>query len=422
MNAVIFKDLQDLIIRILEMNINDKLTKVLIRMFTRLMSQRKEIFDCLKNVLLLYKKEDLDKYYQCNLAIIELGLLGEKTEKWMTRDRVLDNIKGYRDLEEVNVNEINPEQKDFFAVYLTLYKFIYMLKDKYTDDYLSTKEVKLIQTIFHSLNIENILSSLLREITQEYPDDSTEKIVMKHDNNYYTNNMNQISVNPNSINNEVIKEESSKGKNKDKENEKDFREKAKVMNYKYSLEKLIKEIFCLFEALVHKSTPNESIIEVIDFTIDYKYFRDLGLNKLITELSYNEEFLKMKTPFLIDILKEQLKPDNFKFIKQKFFKLKSIIEYKEQKEYKNVLKKTIISLKLMKNLVTRISETNYLDILRSKFVEILEQFEILKNNYEEDTKLENINDKKKNIIYLYTLQFSYYFLTIIYRLAKKIRD
>jgi hypothetical protein len=240
MNAVIFKDLQDLIIRILEMNINDKLTKVLIRMFTRLMSQRKEIFDCLKNVLLLYKKEDLDKYYQCNLAIIELGLLGEKTEKWMTRDRVLDNIKGYRDLEEVNVNEINPEQKDFFAVYLTLYKFIYMLKDKYTDDYLSTKEVKLIQTIFHSLNIENILSSLLREITQEYPDDSTEKIVMKHDNNYYTNNMNQISVNPNSINNEVIKEESSKGKNKDKENEKDFREKAKVMNYKYSLEKLIK--------------------------------------------------------------------------------------------------------------------------------------------------------------------------------------
>jgi len=419
MNAVIFKDLQDLIIRILEMNINDKLTKVLIRMFTRLMSQRKEIFDCLKNVLLLYKKEDLDKYYQCNLSIIELGLLGEKTEKWMTRDRVLDNIKGYRDLEEVNVNEINPEQKDFFAVYLTLYKFIYMLKDKYTDDYLSTKEVKLIQTIFHSLNIENILSSLLREITQEFPDDSTEKIVMKHDNNYYTNNMNQISVNPNSINNEVIKEESSKVKNKDKENEKDFRIKAKLMNYKSSLEKLIKEIFCLFEALVHKSTPNDSIIEVIDFTIDYKYFRDLGLNKLITELSYNEEYLKMKTPFLIDILKEQLKLSNFTFIKGKFFEIKNIIEYKDQREYKNILKKTILSLKLMKNLVTRLSETNYLDILRRKFVEILEEFEILKNNVEENHKLENIPDKKKNIIYLYTLQFAYYFLTIIYRLSKK---
>ena len=116
MNAVIFKNLQELIVRILEMNINDKLTKVLIRMFTRLSSQRKEIFECVKNVLLLYKKEDLDKYYQCNLSIIELGLLSEKTEKWMTKDRVLDNIKGYRDLEEVNVNEIKPEQKDFFAV------------------------------------------------------------------------------------------------------------------------------------------------------------------------------------------------------------------------------------------------------------------------------------------------------------------
>ena len=198
MNAVIFKDLQELIIRILEMNINDKLTKVLIRMFTRLMSQRKEIFDCLKNVLLWYKKEDLDKYYQCNLSIIELGLLGEKTEKWMTRERVLDNIKGFRDLEEVNVNEIKPEQKDFFAVYLTLYKFIYMLKDKYTQDYLSIQEVKLIQTIFHSFQIENILSSLLREITQEFPEDITEKILLRHDNNFMANN--QIGLNQNSFN------------------------------------------------------------------------------------------------------------------------------------------------------------------------------------------------------------------------------
>ena len=420
MNAVVFKDLQELIIRILEMNINDKLTKVLIRMFTRLMSQRKEIFDCLKNVLLLYKKEDLDKYYQCNLSIIELSLLSEKTEKWMTKDRVLDNIKGYRDLDEINVNEIKPEQKDFFAVYLTLYKFIYMLKDKYTEDYLSIKEVKLIQTIFHSFQIESILSSLLREITQEFPDDSTEKILMKHDNNYYTNNnVNIISLHQNSLNNDVIKEESSKINNKDKDNEKDIRIRAKLLNYKNSLEKLIKEIFCLLEALVHKSSPNDNIIEIIEFTIDYKYFRDLGLNKLITELSYNEKYLKMKTPFLIDILKEQLKPDNFKIIKEKYFSLDKIIEYKDQRLYKNTLKKTILSLKLMKNLVTRISETNYLDILRSKFVEILDYFDIIKNPYVEGSKILNINNKKKNIIYLYVLQFSYYFLTIAYRLSKK---
>ena len=420
MNAVVFKDLQELIIRILEMNINDKLTKVLVRMFTRLMSQRKEIFDCLKNVLLLYRKEDLDKYYQCNLSIIELSLLSEKTEKWMTKDRVLDNIKGYRDLDEINVNEIKPEQKDFFAVYLTLYRFIYMLKDKYTEDYLSTKEVKLIQTIFHSFQIESILSSLLREITQEFPDDNTEKILMKHDNNYYTNNnVNIISLHQNSFNNEVIKEESSKINNKDKDNEKDIRIRAKLLNYKNSLEKLIKEIFCLLEALVHKSAPNDNIIEIIEFTIDYKYFRDLGLNKLITELSYNEKYLKMKTHFLIDILKEQLKPDNFKIIKENYFNLDKIIEYKDQRVYKNILKKTILSLKLMKNLVTRISETNYLDILRSKFVEILDYFDIIKNPYIEGLAIHNINNKKKNIIYLYLLQFSYYFLTIAYRLSKK---
>ena len=199
--------MQELIIRILEINVDDKLTKILLRMLTRLISQRKELFDCIKSVLLLYKKEDLDKYYQCNLSIIELGLLGEKTEKWMTRDRVLDNIKGYRDLEEVNVNELKPEQKDFFAVYLTLYKFIYMLKDKYTEDYLSIQEVKLIQTIFHSFQIENILSSLLREITQEFPEDITEKILMRHDNNIMNNN--QMT---NSVNNDVIQEESSNKK------------------------------------------------------------------------------------------------------------------------------------------------------------------------------------------------------------------
>ena len=35
----------------------------------------------------------------------------------------------------------------------------------------------------------------------------------------------------------------------------------------------------------------------------------------------------------------------------------------------------------MKNLVTRLSESNYLDILRSKFVEILEYFDIIKKPY-----------------------------------------
>ena len=406
MNSVIFKNLQELIARILEMNIDDKLTKVLLRMFTRLISQRKELFESIKNVLLLYKKEDLDKYYQCNISIFELGLLAEKTEKWMTVDRVLDNIKIYRDLEEVNINEIKAEQKDFFAVYLTIYKFTHMLIDKETGDYLSQNEVRLIQTIFHSFQIENILSSLLREITQEFP--------YEEEKNKKKNNI------TNTINNDVIKEEISKAiKPKEKDNEKDFRIRDKQNNFKTALEKLIKEIFKLFEALVYKSSPNQSIIEVIEFTREYPYFKDLGFNKLITQLSYDEKYIKLKTHFLIDLLKEQLLPDNFKQINENFFEFQNIDSYKEQREYKNVIKKTILSLKLMKNLIRRISDTKILGILIEKFVEILDNFTIFKNSYNKNTIISNNNFNKKNSLYLYTLQFSYYFLRIAYNLAKK---
>ena len=410
MNAVIFKNLQELIIRILEMNVDDKLTKILLRMFTRLISQREELFDCIKNVLLLYKKEDLDKYYQCNLAIFELGLLAEKTEKWMTIDRVLDNIKGYRNLDEVNINEIKADQKDFFAVYLTLYKFNHMLIDKETGDYLSQKEVKLIQTIFHSFQIENILSALLREITQEFPYEN-EKVKKLNNNNMITNN-------GNTINNEIIKEEISM-KPKEKENEKNYRMRDKQNNFKTSLERLIKEIFKLFEGLVHKSSPNQSIIEVIEFAREYPYFKDLGFNKLITELSYDEKYVKLKTNFLIDMLKEQLISGYFKQIESNYFEFQKIDSYKEQREYKLILKKTILPLKLMKNLTTRISDTKILGILIDKFVEILDDFNIFKSSDFEKGVISNNNYTKKNSLYLYTLQFTYYFLSIAYNLARK---
>ena len=415
MNSVIFKNLQELIVRILEMNIDDKLTKILLRMFTRLISQRKELFDSIKNVLLLYKKEDLDKYFQCNLSILELGLLAEKTEKWMTEDRVLDNIIGFHDLDEVNINEIKVDQRDFFAVYLTLYKFTHMLIDKETEDYLSLKEIKLIQTIFHSFQIENILSSLLREITQEYPDDNKNNLKNKENNNMTK------KVNSFMINNEVIKEESfSKNKIKEKENEKDLRKRGKEANYKTALEKLIKEIFKLFEALVHKSSPNQSIIEVIEFSQTYGYFKDLGFNKLITELSYDEKFVKLKTTFLLDRLKEQLILDNFTFIKDKFFQFTAIKKHTDIRDYKKLLKKTILTLKLMKNLISRITDTQYLSILIDKFVEINKKFDIFKKeSIIEEVKIENYKDNKKNIIYLYTLQFAYYFLRIVYGLSKK---
>ena len=416
MNSVIFKNSQELIVRILEMNIDDKLTKILLRMFTRLMSQRKELFDSIKNVLLIYNKKDLDKYYQCNLSILELGLLAEKTEKWMTEDRVLDNIMGYHDLDEVNVNEIKPEQKDFFAVYLTLYKFIHMLIDKETGDYLSLKEVKLIQTIFHSFQLENILSSLLREITQEFPDDNKNNVKNKENIINMTKKITSFM-----INNEVIKEESiSKNKIKEKDNEKDLQKKGKEANYKTALEKLIKEIFKLFEALAHKSSPNKSIIDVIEFTQTYDYFKDLGFNKLITELSYDEKFVKLKTTFLLDRLEEQLNLDDFTTIKNKFFKFTKITKHIELRDYKKLLKKTILTLKLMKNLISKITDTQYLFKLIGKFVDINEKFDIFKKGSTiEVVEINNFKDNKKNIIYLYTLQFAYYFLSIANTLSKK---
>ena len=407
MNSVIFKNLQELIVRILEMNIDDKLTKILLRMFTRLMSQRKELFDSIKNVLLLYNKEDLDKYFQCNISILELGLLAEKTEKWMTVDRALDNIRAYHDLDKVNVNKIKNDQKDFFAVYLTLYKFIHMIIDKETGDYLSIKEVKLVQTIFHSFQIENILYSLLREITQEFPYDNKENFKKQENNN---NKMNLT------INNEVIKEEYIVKK----KNEKDLREEGKKNNFKTALEKLIKEIFKLFEVLTHKSSPNQSIIEVVEFTENFPYFKDLGFNRLITELSYDEKFVKLKTSFLLDRLKEQLIFENFSQIKDKFFKFLDIYPHTELRDYKKLLKKTICTLKLMKNLINRITETKYLSILIAKFVEINEKFDIFKkDSVIEVTPIENFKDNNKNILYLYTIQFAYYFLSIAYGLAKK---
>jgi hypothetical protein len=165
----------------------------------------------------------------------------------------------------------------------------------------------------------------------------------------------------------------------------------KQNNFKTSLEKLIKEIFKLFEGLVHKSSPNQSIIEVIEFAREYPYFKDLGFNKLITELSYDEKYVKLKTNFLIDMLKEQLISGYFKQIESNYFEFQKIDSYKEQREYKLVLKKTILSLKLMKNLTTRISDTKILSILIDKFVEILDNFNIFKSSDYEKGVISNNN-------------------------------
>ena len=110
-NSVILKNLIELIIRILEMTVNGKITKILLRIFKRLITQRSDLFSNIKNVLLLSKEEDLQKYYMCNLSIKELSLLAEKTENWMTEDHVPRRIVKMEPTENINIKEIE-EYKD----------------------------------------------------------------------------------------------------------------------------------------------------------------------------------------------------------------------------------------------------------------------------------------------------------------------
>jgi hypothetical protein len=171
MNSVIFKNLIELITRILEMNVNSNMTEILLRIFKRLISQRSELFSCINNVLLLYKENDLQKYYICNLSIKELSLLAEKTEKWMTEDFVPIKFKTMVHPEDINIDEIEDDKKDFYMVYSTIYKYLSMIIDFESKYYYEEEEVKLIQKIFYSFQMENILSSLIKEIIQEYPMD-----------------------------------------------------------------------------------------------------------------------------------------------------------------------------------------------------------------------------------------------------------
>ena len=185
-NSVIFKNMIELIIRILEMNVNGKLTKILLRIFKRLISQREDLFNSMQNILLLYKENDLEKYYLCNISIKELSLLAEKTEKWMTDDHVPLNIKYIEQIENIDIKDIDEDKKDFFLVYSTIYKYLSMIIDLESNTYYEESEVKLAQAMLYSFQMESILSSLMKEIIQEYPQD--ENTI----NNVITVNHNEI--------------------------------------------------------------------------------------------------------------------------------------------------------------------------------------------------------------------------------------
>jgi hypothetical protein len=76
----------------------------------------------------------------------------------------------------------------------------------------------------------------------------------------------------------------------------------------------------------------------------------------------------------------------------------------------------------MKNLIKRIADNQYFNTPSQEFIEINEKIIIFKNQKDSNIEIRSISNweyNKKNSLYLYTLKFSYYFLSIAYRLANK---
>ena len=468
-NSVILKNLIELIIRILEMNVNGKITKILLRIFKRLMTQRSDLFSNMKNVLLLNKEEELQKYYLCNLSIKELSLLAEKTEKWMTEDHVPRRIINMQPTDNIDIKEIEEDKRDIFLVYYTIYKYLFMIIDPESNSYYEDSEVKLSQKILYSFQMENILSSLMKEIIQEYPQsESTINNVIMFNNNIITNNRYTINTKHSFI--EFLRNQKRK---KNKINE--MMQKEKEYLYKIALEKLLKAIFKLLTALVHNipSNINKEIIDLVEFSKEYKYLLNFGLLKLIVELSTNNKYVLYNSKFLINLINEQIKIENIKQLKEHFYdyntffrngeeiddlkKEKNSIE-KQKKVFTKSIKGYSLLLKLMKNITSKITDEKNLGIILNKLVEILTEFDLFSiitpyniNNYnlrgtiilKESSIIDNIGRKSifpgktlKNLktiesvypkyeddiyskISYYRMVFAYYLIKIIIRLIKK---
>ena len=469
-NSVIFKNLIELIIRILEITINGKVTKVLLRIFTRLITQRSDLFNSLKNMLLLYKSEDLQKHNLCNLSIKELSLLAEKTEKWMTDDHVPRRILHMDPTENIDIKEIEEDKRDIFLVYYTLNKYLFMIIDPISNSYYEESEVKLSQKILYSFQMENILSALMKEIIQEYPQNEySNNSVIMYNNNNLRNSKNRFTINSKHSFIEFMKKQKHKN---NKINA--YIQKEKEYLYKVALEKLLKVIFKLLIALIHNTSPNmnKEIIDLVEFSKEYKYLFNFGLLQLIVELSSDNRYVLYNCKFLIDLLNDQIKPQNIKQLKDHFYDYNTFFKKEEiigdlpqdnkfeiqKKAFLKSLKGYSFLLKLMKNVTTKVSDEKHLGRLLNKLVEILTEFDLFSiitpyniNNYnlretiflKESSMIDNFGRKTlypgktlRNLktvetirenyntdiyckISYYRMVFAYYLIKIIIRLIKK---
>ena len=469
-NSVIFKNLIELIIRILEMTVNGKITKILLRIFKRLMTQRSDLFKSMKNMLLLNKDEDLQKYYLVNLSIKELSLLGEKTENWMTEDHVPGEILHMDPTENNDIKDIEEDKRDIFLVYYTIYKYLFMIIDPESNCYYEDSDVKLSQKILYSFQMENILSALMKEIIQEYPqNEETINNVITYNNNEISNSRMRHTINSKHSFIEFLKRQKHKT---NKINQ--YIKKEKGYLYKIALEKLLKVIFKLLIALIHNTSPNlnREIIDLVDFSREYKYLFNFGLLKLIVELSSDTKYVLFNIKYLLDLINDEIKIENIMQIKNHFFDYNIFfkqentigdldkdnnIEIKKRVFIKS-LKAYSFLLKLMKNVTTKVSEEKHFGRLLNKLVEILTEFDLFSiitpyniNNYNlretiflKDSTIfgnsgrksiypgktlknlktvETINLNYNTDIYskisYYRMVFSYYLIKIIIRLIKK---
>ena len=387
LNSIVFKNLQQLIIKILEVNVEEKMTKILVKLFTRIHSQKREIVECLKNIRILYDVQDLEKYYLCHVLIKRLSLLTEKTEKWMTEDKI---PLGYIDTKDstkfkeiiftgtkTNLLEEDDSPNDFENVINVLNQLIEMCYKNGTKVYKRTDSLRLTQTIFFSFQLNDVLFSLIREISQVYPFEEDEI--------------------------------------------------GKPNYFKACLKVLIKKVFKLFRCLIHDSNDfQNNIKDTIFFCQDYSYFNDLGFINLIKEMiSRSEIFTSQHLKFIMEIVKTRFVIENFqevfdlyendnlsedRFNDDKSIKIvngSALVEPKDnnndnenkkyfpenkitRRQYDKKIKKACNTLNFISTLITKIKDIKYLNYIIKSFEEIMKEFYLF------NAPIKNIKPEIKN--------------------------
>jgi hypothetical protein len=359
LNSTIFKTLQELLIKMLEVNVDEPMMKILVRLFTRINSQRREIVDCLRNIHLVYRQKDLEKFSVCSQYITELSLLTEKTEIWMQIENISKDYKTevFRPvLRNMNIETmiIHPGKKgrsgDTPEIFGNLFNFGFnnnqnnqnlitassidsndptsnqfekvknilnhlnkMFFKKFTlNTYKSSEKVELVQSILFSLQLDSVLFSLLREICQVYP-----------------------------ANLPRIHSENAR--------------KSSKFKFREELDNLVKNIFKLLRSMIHGNKNFQERMQDHFLALkSHEFLYNLGYLKLLKEIfSVNSKFALENGHFIIDIIKEECTVENFREIFKKFRKYeKMCLNQQKRRGNNNKDKNTVNTANVNSNKIT----------------------------------------------------------------------